>query len=398
MVNVSEHDCIICSTADWDAPYWTNKQHMAMNLAASGWRILYIESLGLRRPKLGSQRDWSRIFKRFIRGIGCLLIGPKKVNENIWIYSPLVIPVWNKISWIESINNWLIIIPAQYFIKTRSFTKDIILWTYHPYVDKLAKAINPKKIIYHCVDDLGSVPGIDSDLFQQRENSLLNIADCIFTTSPRLQEKCSKKNNNCFYFPNVVDQDLFKLVKDNIPANLTLKKTSRARVVYHGVLSKNKINMDLLHNVIKNRQDLDFYFIGEEPEGQHNSIIMKLKDFGNCYFLGYLEYKDLPYILCQMNVGILPSTINTYTESMFPMKFYEYIGCGLPVVSTDLNSLKSEKNGVERAATDLEFSEALTKQIKRGRFSEKERMTIIGKNTWQQRTKQMLDIIRAKNK
>ena len=55
-------DFIFFSTADWDTPYWTNKQHMAKEFARSGHRILYIESIGLRKPKIISGIDLKRIF------------------------------------------------------------------------------------------------------------------------------------------------------------------------------------------------------------------------------------------------------------------------------------------------------------------------------------------------
>ena len=49
---------VMLSTAEWDNPFWTNKQHTACSLAKAGHRIFYIESLGLRSPSAGHGRDW----------------------------------------------------------------------------------------------------------------------------------------------------------------------------------------------------------------------------------------------------------------------------------------------------------------------------------------------------
>lgn len=43
-------DIIMLSTADWDNPFWTNKQHGACSLAEHGYRVLYVDSMGIRRP------------------------------------------------------------------------------------------------------------------------------------------------------------------------------------------------------------------------------------------------------------------------------------------------------------------------------------------------------------
>ena len=66
---------VMLSTAEWDNPFWTNKQHTATALADLGFRVLYIESLGLRRPTIRS-RDWFRIFKRLIKAF----TSPKKLS------------------------------------------------------------------------------------------------------------------------------------------------------------------------------------------------------------------------------------------------------------------------------------------------------------------------------
>ena len=80
-------DVLILSTADWDNPSWTNKQHMAVQFAQHGWRVLYVDSLGLRRPVL-KKKDFLRIGKRLING----LKEAHEVRSSIWRISPLVLP------------------------------------------------------------------------------------------------------------------------------------------------------------------------------------------------------------------------------------------------------------------------------------------------------------------
>jgi hypothetical protein len=61
-----KNENIICfSSADWDNPLWTNKQHIMSRLSKDN-RIFYIESLGLRKPRFG-KRDLIRIFKRMLK-------------------------------------------------------------------------------------------------------------------------------------------------------------------------------------------------------------------------------------------------------------------------------------------------------------------------------------------
>jgi hypothetical protein len=68
MTDSKKEDIIVLSTADWDNPFWTNKQHVTMELSKRGHRVLYIESLGLRRPSV-NKKDLTRIFRRLIKAI-----------------------------------------------------------------------------------------------------------------------------------------------------------------------------------------------------------------------------------------------------------------------------------------------------------------------------------------
>src|SRR3569623_808851 len=78
---------VMLSTADWDNPFWTNKQHVAVALARRGYRILYIESEGLRRPT-ASAPDAKRVLARLKRAVA----GMRQVRPKIWVRSPATIP------------------------------------------------------------------------------------------------------------------------------------------------------------------------------------------------------------------------------------------------------------------------------------------------------------------
>ena len=80
-------DFVLLSTADWDHPLWTNKQHVACSLADLGHRVLFVDSLGVRAPR-GDRSDAGRIVRRLKRG----LRGPRQVRPNVWVVSPLVLP------------------------------------------------------------------------------------------------------------------------------------------------------------------------------------------------------------------------------------------------------------------------------------------------------------------
>lgn len=95
---MKQKDIVLLSTAEWDNPFWTNKQHVAIALAKLGYRVLYIDSLGLRRPS-ASRQDFIRILKRLKKALNA----PCEVKTNIWVWSPVLLP-FQSISWVRRIN------------------------------------------------------------------------------------------------------------------------------------------------------------------------------------------------------------------------------------------------------------------------------------------------------
>ncbi len=382
--------CIIFSTADWKEPYWTNKQYTAQQLAQRGWSVLYVESIGLRAPKLGSAKDLGRIKNRLMSGIRAFISGPLQVEKNIWVLSPLVVPAAYRFPLLKRFNQSLMQWMIAHFLKKHGGHVSLV-WSYHPFMMDVTKTLKPDHLVYHCVDDLSAVPGIHVEEFKKAEVTLLTKADYVFVTAPALLDHCKQYNANSYYYSNVVDIDHFKsgLLVD--PDDLA--EIPHPRLVYHGVLSDFKLDFELLLNTAKNNPTWSLMIIGEQREGQDNFFVRQMRELGNVYFLGYKRYQELPAYLNQCDVGLLPTSLNKYTDSMFPMKYYEYIASGLPVASTPLAFTRHVYGGVETGESSQEFSDAINRQIMHGRISSREIDTLVGDNTWSKRMDKMLSHI-----
>ncbi len=383
-------NCILFSTADWDAPYWTNKQHTTKHLAKRYIRTLYVESVGLRTPKFNSDIDLVRIWRRLIRGMR----GVHQVEKNIWVVSPLVIPFKHQWKLVSSINRWMLNRAITRFCKKQNFKdQETIIWTYYPYVLDYLDCEQYGSLVYHCVDDLSAIPGIDSEAFIKKEEDLLKSANVVFTTSKKLYEKCSAINKNTHDFPNVVDWEHFSQAFNPGPDPDDLKDIPHPRLGYVGVLSDLKVDFELLLSVAKEKPEWSIVLIGEEREGQNNPIVKKLRERKNVHFLGYKKYEDLPKYMRGLDVGLLPTLINSYTESMFPMKYFEYAASGLCVVSSRLSSFKKEHNFLKTYETKKNLMEILRIAIISGKASYEDAKKIVSDNTWNKRQDKMLDLI-----
>lgn len=383
----TNQNIVLYSTADWDNPFWTNKQHTAKRLAERGHKILYIESLGLRKPQVRST-DLKRIFAKLTKGFR----GLRSIDTNLHILSPIALPGGGKNNTIQKINQKIIQYQISSALKALKINKKLYwAWTYNPTITPLIQSLQPQKIIYHNVDDLAASPGMSSDTIIEGEKLTLKSADVTFCTSQKLHRSSLLHTKNpCYYFPNVVDTEHFFKHRSG-PLPIDLVSVPKPRLGFVGALSDYKVDSDLLNAVIKQKPDWSFVFIGKIGEGQPDSKTNILKR-DNVYFLGPKKYKDIPNYMSHFDVGLVPCPINNYTQSMFPMKFFEYLASGTPVVARDIDSLHEFKNEHYSYASTQDFIQqthlALTQP-----FSIPSKL--LSQHTWNTRLDKMLDHIHS---
>jgi glycosyltransferase involved in cell wall biosynthesis len=382
------YDFIIISTADWDHPFWTNKQHIAKRLADRGHRVLYIDSLGLRRPT-AKQSDIKRIFKKISRFTN----GLQEKYKNLWVWSPIVIPFHGNEN-IRNLNFKFLEIALKYFSKKLNF-KNPILWIYNPLAQKLVGNLNEQFSVYHCVDELSAQPGMPIETLKYEEEMLLKKVNMVFATSPNLYETRKKYNSNTYYSPNVADYEHFHKAascETEIPEDI--KNIPGPRIGFIGAISGYKLNFNLIESVAKSSPDLSFVFIGQIGEGEPGTDIINLKSIKNIYFLGPKPYNDLPNYLKAFDVCLLPNNLNEYTKNMFPMKFFEYLSAGKPVVMTQLPALEEYYHLCYVANDSKSFCEMILKALQENnKLLIDKRIEEAKKHNWDSRIDTMLSLI-----
>lgn len=381
-----EDENIICfSSADWDNPLWTNKQHIMSRLSKSN-KVLYIESIGVRNPSL-RQRDIRRIVSRvrkFFRGL-------RRVNENLYVYSPVLIP-FHGVGFFKRLNEGILMLAIKHYARKLHFDRPII-WTYLPNTNDLVKGFEAKMVVYHCVDEISQFPGVPHS-FVEREKDLLRKSDLVFVTSEALYENKKKENPNTFYLPNVADVGHFsRALSDKISVPEDLKSVRHPILGFVGAIDDYKIDCELLEQLAG--PDWSIVLIGPVGLTDRGSRVSRIIDRPGIYLLGPKQYKVLPDYLRFFDVCLIPYNINEYTTSVFPMKSFEYLAAGKRVVSTDLPSLRVHGKFVSLAKDRADFrkrvEEALATPISKEEIEA--RVVLARENSWEKRIESMSDLI-----
>jgi glycosyltransferase involved in cell wall biosynthesis len=323
-------DIVCVGFADWDTELWTNQHHLMARLAREN-RVLFIESLGLRRPQL-ARRDLARVWRRLRSGLA-----PPRASDGLHVLSPLVLPL-HRSRIARGLNGRLL--PALVRTAARRLgLRRPILWAYVPQAETLVGALDPSLVIYHCVDDIAAHERIDTSSFRAAEERFAARADLVLASAPSLAERMRRLSNNVLYAPNVADTELFSRALDPGALDPALAQLPEPRILFTGAIVSIKLDFGLIVELARLRPQWSFALVGPVGLGDPATDVSALTAEPNIHLLGPRSYEQLPGVLRGGQAGLIPYTRNELTESIFPMKVYEYLAAGLPVVATPLPAL-----------------------------------------------------------
>ena len=343
-------DVVCVGFAEWDTELWTNQHHLMSRLARRN-RVLFVESLGLRRPQLTAGRDVKRILRRLVTG----LKGPRTSAEGVRVLSPLVLPL-HASRWARRLNRVLL---RRLVGRAAGDFERPVLWSYVPQAEVLLDALDPRLVVYHCVDDIAVQDGIDFEGFRAAEARFAARADLVLCSAPALRERLARLNENVLLAPNVADTDAFAAALAAGPIDPQVAALPGPRIVFTGAIAAKKLDFDLLAGLAQRRPDWSIVLVGPVGLGDPQTDVSALEALPNVHLLGPRAHADLPAVLRGADAGIIPYRHTDLTGSIFPMKVYEYLAAGLPVVSTDLPALAGvdavvRAEGAEATAQALE--------------------------------------------
>jgi O-antigen biosynthesis protein len=264
--------------------------------------------------------------------------------------------------------------------------KDSLLFVLHPVWGNVAFKIDGVKRIYDLMDLYSGFDNAKKELIESEEGLIIN-SDMVITTAQNLFEHAKKLNKNTHLIRNGCDYEMFNKIEKN--GILDCLQDSPI-IGYYGALS-GWLDVEMLDEVIKKNRDKYFVFIG----AINTPKVIRLYKYSNVYFLGEVKNSELPGYLAYFDVCTIPFVLSDLIKSTNPVKFYEYISSGKPVVSVKLPELEQYSDICYLYDNAEEFSkyifEALhddTEELK------KKRMEVASENSWDSRVKEIIKIIK----
>jgi glycosyltransferase involved in cell wall biosynthesis len=112
------------------------------------------------------------------------------------------------------------------------------------------------------------------------------------------------------------------------------------RIVFTGAIVAAKLDLQMLAELARLRRSWSFALVGPIGPGEPHADVSAITAEPNIHLLGPRAYGELPDILRAADAGLIPYARNKLTDSIFPMKVYEYLAAGLPVIATPLPAIE----------------------------------------------------------
>ena len=232
-------------------------------------------------------------------------------------------------------------------------------------------------VLYDCMDEWKDFD-VMHPVIIDAEKKLVDDCDLLVVTAQTLYSKWQNQGRTALLARNGVD---YAFYVQNYRPNTLLDGEAHPIIGYYGGIAE-WFDEKLMAHVARARPDCTFVLIG----GVFKVDMSELESLPNVRLLGQQPYETMPLYLYHFDVCIIPFKINAITEATDPVKFYEYISQGKPVVSTILPELEQYRQHLYLAQSPDDFVVQIEAAL-----NEKDPMLAEGRrelaqrHTWQER-------------
>ena len=342
---LATNDMIFVSLEDWD-DIWRRNQFLCSELTRRypQARILFV---GLPRNLL---REWRRGYWRTHRRASATVVPghPSITMTHAWEILP------NRFR----LGRWLNQFLARRHLRRLASKLDLrapILWLNAHDAAHLAGHLDESTVIYDVTDDWSNVsqPPARRRRTIREDKRLCHHADAVIVCSEALRQNKAVLSRHVHLVPNGVDAAHY--ADAPVPARLPSATLGRGMVLgYTGTLHGDRLDVELvrrLATILGNTGSV--VLIGPDHLSAHERGRLRLP---NVFFAGAVPYLQLPEYMRFFDACIVPHRITPFTESLNPIKLWEYLALGKPIIATRVAGFRDYPRLVHFADSAEEFA------------------------------------------
>lgn len=361
------------SSFGWNVPLFQRPQHIAKNLSDNNSLVFY---------EITTATDKVKTLK--------------KVKDNLYLVN------LNNVAMSKLLFNELKKITKPKYIQFYSTDATLSVQTIKNYIN------NGYKIIYEYIDDLSPQLVGTQELpvnIKEKYEYILKDTENVFVvvTADEIQKDIlSKRGTEKLVFScNGVDYNHFKNINKNFNFEKEFEQIIHSKkpiIGYYGALAS-WFDYEMIKYLASKKPDYNIVLLGIKYDASFDKAV--LNKYPNIYFLGSKDYSVLPNYASHFDVCTIPFLINDITQATSPLKLFEYMALGKPIVTTAMNECKKYQS-VMIAKNNAEFVELIDKALILNKEHNNYYFDLLDKealeNTWLQKTIAIINLLKTYEK
>ena len=382
---LQDQDIVCFAPGDWWGMNPSCTTHIMKRLAEKN-KVVYVNPIS---SDLLGMRARGGPSARIIRKLKSILKFVRKVSCNLYVVSPIFLPVQGTLI-PDKINNTLTTMQLkllQFFLKV----KKPLLWVENIRAADFVSHFNCQLVVYHVSDRFDECPYTrNKEKLRLREETISQKSDLTICVSEKLYGWKKDLNANVYYLPHGVD---FGLFREAVERNIYLEELDRIPkpiAGYFGTMTANN-DVELLLYCTRKLPDISFVFAGQISGGDYS----KLLKMPNVYYLGRLPYEKIPFLCAGFDVCMLQWKMSNWIRYCNPLKLFEYMASGRPIVSVHIDEVAEKYSNVISIANNKEeFCSAITWELHNDTAERRNaRIRIAEQHSWDRHIEKLSQII-----
>lgn len=250
-------------------------------------------------------------------------------------------------------------------------------------------------VLYDVGDDWTTIPQSARAMrWAMREDQwLTRHADVVLVVSEDLYRKKRALRNEVFLVPNGVDASRFAAIwHRTLPPHPITSGWQRPVLGYTGMLHAERLDVELTIAVARRMPQATLALVG--PNLLDATQTARLTAEPGIRLTGSVPHAELPRVMTTFDVCIAPNRINAFSESQNPLKLWEYLASGLPVVATPVSGFRDYPELVYLASTPEAFVAKIHAALRETPDLSTRRQQAVSEQTWDARLDTIQQIVR----
>jgi teichuronic acid biosynthesis glycosyltransferase TuaH len=248
----------------------------------------------------------------------------------------IVRPLWMKRNWIPWIfGQYATVQAVKQGLDYLGMSNDYNLFTVAPLFVPLVRQLTPTYWAFDALDNLLKHSFYRTTPYlAEYYDYCLEQADFLSANSLETTKWFHQIRPDTQWIPNGVDAEMFS-TKQTHSRPEDMQHIAAPVVGYAGKMQE-MLDRELVERALRELPEVNFVFIGQQLNPKW---VQELWQYPNAHYLGDKPYRLLPQYLAAFDICIIP--YNTERQhGGDPIKFYEYLAMGKPIVTTDIGGVR----------------------------------------------------------